>query len=280
LKLRVLTAILAVPLVIGIVSCLHPGPLWVLVALAAFLCAVEAEDLFGQGGSGGHLAALVVLSLFLASGVLNYQPADAEQNSKTALQLGPVIAGAAALWLAGMTASVFRARGGTSVPEMALSACWYAAPLVSLLFLHPASPGAAWNWSLESPILLILLPVWAGDTAGMLVGRAWGRNLLAPAISPKKTWEGAIGNFGAASLAGLGVGALIGYGPVVGLLCGAAVGLIGQLGDLFESSLKRAVGKKDSGNLLPGHGGILDRIDALIASVIPVWLILWLSGSL
>jgi phosphatidate cytidylyltransferase len=101
--------------------------------------------------------------------------------------------------------------------------------------------------------------------------------LLAPAISPKKTWEGAIANLIASCFAGLIVGLLLGYSAGIGLACGAAVGIVGQLGDLFESALKRSAGQKDSGSLLPGHGGLLDRIDSLIACVLPVWLVLWLA---
>ena len=123
------------------------------------------------------------------------------------------------------------------------------------------------------PVLLLfaLVITWTGDTIAYFVGRAIGKHPLAPHISPKKTWEGA-----AANLAGSLLVAVAFYRwmnaelPV--LLGGAALGNIaGQLGDLLESAYKRSAGVKDSGGLLPGHGGILDRIDALVLAAPVVW---------
>ncbi|MGI8922846.1 MAG: phosphatidate cytidylyltransferase [Fimbriimonadales bacterium] len=123
-----------------------------------------------------------------------------------------------------------------------------------------------------SVILLLFLCLWAGDTAAFIIGRALGRRKLAPAISPNKTWEGAIANLVAASVVGFAIGPLFGddpgspIGPYLGLGVGAIVGVLGQVGDLYESAWKRRHGVKDSGNLLPGHGGVLDRFDSLLFS--------------
>lgn len=157
---------------------------------------------------------------------------------------------------------------------------WFGIALAAMSYIQRPHDAPGFDWSLPAPLLILLLPVWAGDTAAMLGGKAFGKHKMAPTISPNKTWEGAIANFLASLLTGWGVGAWLGFEPWVGLACGAAVGVFGQLGDLFESMLKRAAGKKDSGTLLPGHGGILDRIDALLGAAVPVWLILWLSGTI
>jgi phosphatidate cytidylyltransferase len=124
-------------------------------------------------------------------------------------------------------------------------------------------------------LLFVLGLIWIADTAAYFAGNAFGRRKLAPTISPGKTWEGAAGAAAAsviyamicgmpgAPLAGLAQSA--GWGAYVGgavLLCG-----LGILGDLFESALKRRAGAKDSGSLLPGHGGILDRIDSIVSTL-------------
>ena len=121
--------------------------------------------------------------------------------------------------------------------------------------------------------------VWLADSAAYFVGRAFGRNKLAPAISPGKTWEGAIGAGLAVAVCGV---ALAGYLPariaanpalLVLLLFGLTA--ISIAGDLFESMLKRQAGLKDSSSILPGHGGILDRIDSL-TSTLPIVALIWL----
>jgi phosphatidate cytidylyltransferase len=120
----------------------------------------------------------------------------------------------------------------------------------------------------EHWVLLGILAVAAGDTMAYFTGRAIGRRKLAPAISPNKTVEGAIGGL----LGSVGCAALYAHGFLPGVpagyaaAAGAAVGIFGQAGDLFVSLVKRAAGVKDSGTLLPGHGGILDRADGILGA--------------
>ncbi len=128
--------------------------------------------------------------------------------------------------------------------------------------------GLAW-------FLLALFVTWLSDTFAYLVGKTWGRHKLIPRVSPNKTVEGAIGGLAAAAITAVACDALfgmeIGLGPA--LVVGLVLGVVGQIGDLSESMLKRARGVKDSGALIPGHGGMLDRIDALIFVIVTAWLV-------
>ncbi|MFL6814009.1 MAG: phosphatidate cytidylyltransferase [Bradyrhizobium sp.] len=117
-------------------------------------------------------------------------------------------------------------------------------------------------------LTFVLLIVWVTDIAGYFVGRGMGGPKLWPRVSPKKTWAGALGGFAAslgvsAGFAGMGLGRT---GPI--LLVGAALSIASQLGDLFESAVKRRFGVKDSSQLIPGHGGLMDRLDGFVAAVV------------
>jgi phosphatidate cytidylyltransferase len=117
-------------------------------------------------------------------------------------------------------------------------------------------------------LILILLVVWVTDIGGYFAGRGIGGPKLWPRVSPKKTWAGAIGGFAAslviaAGFAAFGLGKT---GPL--LLLGAVLSIVSQLGDLFESAVKRRFGVKDSSHLIPGHGGLLDRLDGFVAAVV------------
>ncbi len=127
-------------------------------------------------------------------------------------------------------------------------------------------------------IFLLLTSTWLGDTGAYFSGRAFGRHRMAPRLSPNKTWEGFVGGLVAAVLGAVVVG-FVGMDrvPVIMfIVLGALVDTAGVLGDLAESMLKRSFGVKDSGGIMPGHGGILDRIDSLLFSA-PV---LYLAASL
>ncbi len=115
-------------------------------------------------------------------------------------------------------------------------------------------------------LLLALLPTWAADSVAYLAGSSFGRRRLAPSISPGKTWEGTLAGFAACALAVLGVAATFGLGRPPSAVVAVALGPVGLAGDLLESFVKRRAGVKDSGRLLPGHGGVLDRVDSLVAA--------------
>ena len=120
-------------------------------------------------------------------------------------------------------------------------------------------------------LLFALVLVWTGDTAAYFTGRAIGRNKLAPKLSPGKTWEGAAGNLLGSLLIGWAFARWLQIGVSHMLIMAALGSVAGQVGDLLESAYKRSAGAKDSGALLPGHGGVLDRIDALLLAVPVVW---------
>jgi len=131
-------------------------------------------------------------------------------------------------------------------------------------------------------VLLVLLIVWATDVAAYYVGRTWGRRPLAPTISPAKTWEGTLGGIGAAvAMGGLLKAVLVDVLAWPHVLAVIAIGGgIGQVGDLLESRLKRSVGVDDSSTILPGHGGMLDRFDAMAVAAPVIVLYLHLVAGL
>ena len=122
-------------------------------------------------------------------------------------------------------------------------------------------------------VLLAVLATFATDTGAFLTGRAIGRRRMAPRISPGKTWEGAIGGWVAGVAAVVGLAALLDLpaSPAEAVVLGALVGVAAQAGDLMESMLKRAAGVKDSGTLIPGHGGVLDRLDSVVFVIVVVY---------
>lgn len=124
-----------------------------------------------------------------------------------------------------------------------------------------------------SALMFVLLVVWATDIGGYFAGRSIGGPKLWPRVSPKKTWSGALGGF-AASLAVAAGFAACGFGKMTPLLVVSAIlSIVSALGDLFESAVKRRFGVKDSSHLIPGHGGLLDRLDGFVAAILMAWII-------
>lgn len=137
-------------------------------------------------------------------------------------------------------------------------------------------PTAPVFWHRTGAALIVLLPVWLCDTVAMAVGGAWGRHKLAPTISPGKSVEGSAAGFVAAVIGATIIGLYIGMPWYHACVLGAFEGIVGQLGDLGKSVLKRDLGIKDFGNLFGAHGGVLDRFDAVMFSMPLAYLYLWL----
>jgi CDP-diglyceride synthetase len=166
---------------------------------------------------------------------------------------------------------------GGAITLLTLAAIRHAGFLARLFpFLVAAGFAAGYLLKLRaggSVLLAVFLATWASDCGAYFIGLRFGRRLLAPLISPGKTWEGAAGGFAGALIVGLIMGWLLDR-ILFGALLGFSAGTLGQIGDLAESRLKRLVGVKDSGALFPGHGGVLDRFDAFFVNA-AVALLLW-----
>lgn len=169
-----------------------------------------------------------------------------------------------ALTVVGATVmSIFRFRVSQDAPLVAVKQIFgvlYIPVFISfLILLRYTADGPKW-------VLFLFWVVAWGDTGALYVGTLWGRHQLCAAVSPKKTVEGAVGGLAANLLFGW-IFKILFFSSMPGLTCtvfALAIGVVGQFGDLFESEFKRAAGVKDSSNILPGHGGLLDRLDALL----------------
>jgi phosphatidate cytidylyltransferase len=238
---RVVAALVLAPAAIAIAYA--GGWLWAaLVTLAAIGLYVEWLMIVGAAHQtrviASGIVALAAAGICLAAGRIDW--------AVVALVLGFAAVGS------------LSSRFGWAVAGFAYAA---GAELASVLVRLDQAHGFA-------ALILILLVVWVTDIGGYFAGRGIGGPKLWPRVSPKKTWAGAIGGF-AASLAIAGGFAAQGLGktgPI--LLLGAALSVASQLGDLFESAVKRQFGVKDSSHLIPGHGGLMDRLDGFVAAVV------------
>jgi len=160
-------------------------------------------------------------------------------------------------------------------PVVRLSAFVYVlAAVVALLWLrHQPEMG-------RETVIWMLACTWATDIGAYFVGASAGGPKLAPRISPSKTWSGLIGGMAWAAVASAATGLAFGLGSTFSLAAiGAVLAIVAQLGDLAESALKRSAGVKDSGGLIPGHGGLLDRVDGLLAVLVMVALVRLMAGG-
>ena len=276
---RVATAAVLIPFVVGLVVWGSTAIVALAVALVTLLALFEY---FALGEAIGHRAyrfwtatcSIVVVFLQwraviapvykLRGGLVIYREAD-----PLALSL-PTISDAFFLFVLGIAAiSLFTKRPLVeTLPAAGISASGLilvAFPLSFAIRIH--------GLDTYGPLLLLfaLIITWVGDTAAYFVGRSIGKHALAPHLSPKKTWEGTVASFLGSLIVAL-IFARFMTVPLPHLLAMAAVGNVaGQVGDLLESAYKRSAGIKDSGSILPGHGGVLDRIDALILAIPVVW---------
>jgi len=175
----------------------------------------------------------------------------------------------------GMAAALVGARAaGTDARWLTLGAVYLPIACLALLWLrHVPDLG-------RGLMFWLVALVWATDVGAYFVGRTVGGPLLAPRISPKKTWAGLFGGMLAAGGVGLAAALLRGGEEILALiLASAALALLSQVGDLIESRLKRRAGAKDSGTLIPGHGGLLDRVDGLLAAAVAAGALIGMTGA-
>jgi len=198
---------------------------------------------------------------------------DFGKRTLSAAVMGPVAL--AGVWEGGLAFSLVIAAAALGLVIEWSALCrrpgW--TPLFPLGLAYVALAGAALLWLRDDPavgranVLFLLLVVWAGDIAAYLTGRWIGGPRLAPGISPGKTWSGAIGGLLAAAAAGLLTALLLFHGANGRAVAIAAfLGIVAQGGDLLESFVKRRLEVKDSGHLIPGHGGLFDRLDSVLAA--------------
>lgn len=155
---------------------------------------------------------------------------------------------------------------------------WSTGAMICLLVIHEMR-SVVGMWDFRNPILMATLPLWLGDSAAFLVGKSFGRIPLAPAISPSKTLEGSLTNLIVCVAFSIALGMWVKISVLASILCGLSAGFIGQAGDLFESWVKRGANLKDSSELLPGHGGVMDRLDSLLFNAPAVAIILTYMAS-
>ena len=268
---RTLTATVGIPVVVAAVWFGAPW-LTILVAVVAFQGVREFYRLRPNGVSPLPVALGVVWAISLVVG------AQGSSSLGSFLLISLIILGAGAfacfLWMiayytAGrpLTASLYLLAG----PVYAGFLLAHSLALREIGDSPGESSQAGRDW-----LLFTLLVVFATDTGAYLVGRAFGSRPLAPVISPNKTWEGAAGGLFCALVIAIVVGFALDLANPKWqqIVIGATIGVISQLGDLFESKLKRLSNAKDTGSIIPGHGGVLDRLDSVVVSIPVVYYLL------
>ena len=286
---RVATAVVLIPLVLLLVL---KAPLYVLALVAGAVAVLAIAEFLKlvtpYGVQPLTLATYVFVALFFVFVIFassNRTPEDAT----TAVLYGIAVAATLAPFVF-LTVAMRRTDLASGYPAAAASSFafgYVAIPMALLVQIRQLPAGAIWT-------IYTLLAVWAGDIFAYFIGKSLGRHRMSPHISPKKTWEGAAASIVASVIVGtlwiqhapgissalLRAGLIERPGGMWGLeqpplwpiiLLSAVVNIAAQLGDLVESLIKRGAGVKDSGTILPGHGGMLDRIDAMLFAVPVVW---------
>jgi len=286
---RIATAVVLVPVVLFVVLRAPGGVLAVVaggVALATVAEFLKLTESYGvRPQRTACLAGCAIFFLLLAV----FSSGDNAQLAAGRFLLIFCLTAAIAPFMF-LSLAMRRADLSEGYPAAAASVCamcYIALPLGMLVQLRDQSGGALW-------VLYLMLVVWSGDIFAYFIGRSLGRHLMSPRVSPKKTWEGAAASVLASALIGVelfrhaepisrwllahglierrgGMFGLENPGVLPVLVLTAALNIAAQFGDLIESLIKRGAGVKDSGSLLPGHGGMLDRIDAMLFAAPVLW---------
>ncbi|EJL03373.1 MULTISPECIES: phosphatidate cytidylyltransferase [Pseudomonas] len=267
LKQRIITALILLPIALGGFFLLEGASFALFIGLVVTLGAWEWARLAGFPAQSARVAYAAVVAAMLF--IMYVLPG-----------LAPWVLGAAVLWWATATFLVL------TYPRTAHHWANTATKLViGLLILLPAWQGLIWikqgplgNWQ----IMAVMVLVWGADVGAYFSGRAFGKRKLAPKVSPGKSWEGVYGGL----VLSLVITTVVGFVRdwtvaqlLMGLIGAALIVFVSVVGDLTESMFKRQSGIKDSSNLLPGHGGVLDRIDSLTAAIPIFAVLLWMAAS-
>jgi phosphatidate cytidylyltransferase len=258
LAVRLLTAAVVVPVLLW---ALFWGPWGVFFGIVTFASFVAATELASMTLAGHRLLqAWAVVASLATFAVVYFRPHDLAVTTC----LVAVVGGG---FMIALTRPDPIETAGARMAWLVVTPLYAGAMLAVIALLHRLDNGGGW-------VVLSMMLAWFSDTGGYFAGRAFGKHKLYPKVSPKKTVEGAVGG-----LAGSVVGALLAhfwYLPELPLVPGIGLAVLasaaGQLGDLTISLIKRSVHVKDSGWIIPGHGGLLDRIDALVMTGTLTWL--------
>jgi len=255
LRTRLLSALVLLPAAVAVV--LLGG--WLFAAAVAALAVLMLAEWMGMVGEAeGAMQRAALPGAALAVAVL-------------AMQAGWTAAAFALLAAAGVAVAALRPAGG---PWGGLGILWIGLPCVLAVWLREHVPNGGWA------VLWVLATVWAMDSGAYFAGRRFGGPLLAPRISPKKTWSGLLGGLAAAGLAGAVAGSLAGGALLATAALSVLLAGVSHVGDLAESAVKRHFHRKDSGTLIPGHGGVLDRMDAQLFALPCAALLAALNGGM
>ena len=257
LTLRVISAAVLAP---AVLACTYAGG-WIFFALCAAAAGVVLWEWTSLVAGSGDLRILTPGLAALLAGML-LVGLDLPAAALGMIAIGAVLAGlAAAAW--------------PGVPPDRLTVAWGAGGVVyaGAMLLGPALLRRDPEWGLTA-LLFLFATVWTTDIFAYFCGRAIGGPLLWPRISPKKTWSGALGGLIGGVAAGVGVAYASGVGRlgIVGVM-GLLLSVLAQAGDLFESAVKRRFGAKDASHLIPGHGGLMDRLDGFLVAAVAALLI-------
>ena len=279
---RIVTAIV---LIAAVFALIFFGKLWMITLFAAIVAELAAYEFLILANLGTHTdtspAPIPLWWMAVGTGLL-FITTLPDWPLETRL---PVLSALTILLFAwnGLREPISTVLSGTAQGLFGLIYIAYPLTLIPLMWKQEDGPAL---------VLFLMVCVWTGDIAALYVGRRYGKRKLAPTLSPNKTWEGAIASIvGSVLAAGLVI--LIGdqlsaHGNTLlhvteplwqSLLLAALLNIASQLGDLLESAIKRGAGVKDSGTMLPGHGGILDRIDALLLAAPVLWYTLLIKDA-
>ena len=273
-QLRIVTAAILIP---SVAAATWWSPAWLVAAMAAIVSVIALREFFALGERLGFRAYrfwtyLTAVGIFAQQWYAGQAPNVARLSSTIYLPGNPQVSLEMVLVMFVMGAAIIALGSRRPLAEVFSSVSVSAAGL--LVIVIPFSAVVRLNGAElvgRQLLLFTLVIVWVGDSAAYFAGHAFGRSKMTPNLSPNKTWEGAAANLLGALLVALVFGYWVKIAPPH-LFAMAALGSIaGQVGDLFESAFKRSAGVKDSGTLIPGHGGLLDRIDALIFAAPAVW---------